>query len=98
MQMGKLNYYGQGVVVRLTPPLNWLQVAAVVPEGGAQGKAEEKVAEEACTMLEKRMRGHVGLCCMLLLRGTYRSVKEWELSLLVMRAGLGKGEALGEEV
>ena len=73
--MGKLNYCGRGAAVRLTLRLNWLQVAVVVLED--QGKAEEeKVAEEACTMLEKRMRGHVELCCMLLLRGTYRSAKE----------------------
>ena len=72
--MEKLNFCGRGVAVRHTPRLNWLQVVVVAPEG--QGKAEEeKAAEEACTMLEKRMRGHVELCCMLLLRGTYRSAK-----------------------
>lgn len=70
--MGKLNYCGRGAAVRLTLRLNWLQAAVVVLEG--QGKAE-KAAEEVCTMLEKRMRGHVELCCMLLLRGTYRSAK-----------------------
>ena len=96
--MEKLNYSGRGVAVRLTLRLNWLQVAVVVLEGEVQGKAEEgKVAEEAFTMLEKRMRGHVELCCMLLLRGTYRLVKAWELSLSVV-VRLGKHEALGEEV
>jgi hypothetical protein len=58
--MEKLNYCGRGVAVRLTLRLNWLQVAVVVLEG-----EEEKVAGEACMMLEKRMRGHVELCCML---------------------------------
>jgi hypothetical protein len=92
MSMEKLNYYGQGVAVRLTLRLNWLQVAVVVLEEEGQGKAEE-----ACMMPEKRMRGHVELCCMLLLRGTCRLAKVWELSLLVV-VGLGKREALGEEV
>ena len=99
--MAKLNYCGRGVAVRLTLLLNWLQVAQVaqvVLEGEDQGKAEEEnVAEEACMMLEKRMRGHAELCCMLLLRGAYRSVRVWELSLLAV-VGLGKREALGEEV
>ena len=90
--MEKLNYCGRGVAVKLTLLLNWLQVALVVLEGEGQGKAEE-----ACMTLEKRMRGHVELCCMLLLRGTYRLVKAWELSLSVV-VRLGKHEALGEEV
>ena len=92
--MEKLNYCRRGVAVRHTLRLNWLQVAL---EGVGQGKGEEKVAEEACTMLGKRMRGHAALCCMLLLQGTCRSVKVWELSQLVV-VGLGKRGALGEEI
>jgi hypothetical protein len=78
--------------------LNWSQVVVVPQED--QGEAEEgqKATDEAFTMLERRMRGHVELCYMALLRGTCRLVKVWELSLLVVEIGLGEGGVAGEEV